>query len=218
MFCLVEPVREVVRGLDPASLTGDQVRDALTEFAELERLAAAGRALLAGRAAETNLWRSGGDRSPEHWLARQAGTTVGAAKDTLDTVAKLRELPSTETSLRNGDLSLTQTSLVAAAAAADPSEESSLLQTAKTGSVGELRRKSDSVLTAARSAEDEAAQADRIRRTRAVWRTTHRDGSAELHARGPAADLAQLWARLQPFIDEQFDLARKQERQESLGA
>jgi hypothetical protein len=218
MFCLVEPVREVVRGLDPASLTGDQVRDALTEFAELERLAAAGRALLAARAAETNLWRSGGDRSPEHWLARQAGTTVGAAKDTLDTVAKLRELPSTETSLRNGDLSLTQTSLVAAAAAADPSEESSLLQTAKTGSVGELRRKSDSVLTAARSAEDEAAQADRIRRTRAVWRTTHRDGSAELHARGPAADLAQLWARLQPFIDEQFDLARKQERQESLGA
>jgi hypothetical protein len=218
MFGLVEPVRAVVRDLDPASLTGDQVREALDEFGELERLAAAGRALLAARATETNLWRAGGDRSPEHWLARRSGTTVGAAKDTLDTVAKLRELPATETSLRNGELSLTQTSLVASAAVADPSAESALLDTARAASVGELRRRSESVRAAARSAEDEAAEADRIRRTRSVWRSTGPDGSDELHARGPTADIARLWARLQPFVDDQFELARKQGREEPLAA
>jgi hypothetical protein len=113
---------------------------------------------------------------------------------------------------------MTQAALVAVAATADPAAESALLDTARVASVGELRRKSDAVRAAARSHEDETAAADRVRRARAVWKSTNADGSHGLHARGPAADIATLWARLQPFIDQQFKLARDEERQELLEA
>ena len=65
----LEQVRRVVRSLDVSSLTGPESVRLLDVFAELERLGAAGKALVAGRAAETNQWRGGTDRSAADWLA-----------------------------------------------------------------------------------------------------------------------------------------------------
>src|SRR4051812_17089173 len=67
---VVGQLLSMLRRLDPALLTGPQAAALVEWFAEVERLAAAGRALVADRAAETNQWRREGDRSPEHWLAR----------------------------------------------------------------------------------------------------------------------------------------------------
>ena len=102
---VVGQLRRVLSRLDPSALTGPQAVSLLEWFATVERLAAAGKALVAARAAETNQWRQSGDRSPEHWLARKSGTTVGAAKDALDTARRLQQLPETDKAVRDGKLS-----------------------------------------------------------------------------------------------------------------
>ena len=204
--------------LVPSGLTGPQAVRLLDWFAEVERLAAAGKALVADRAAETNQWRSEGDRSPEHWLARRGGTTVGAAKDALDTARRLKELPATDAAVRAGELSSVQATAIAAAATADPDAESSLLDTATRSSVAELRRRCDQVVAAARSAEDERARHEAIRRSRSLRTRVAFDGAHELLARGTAEDIAGFWARLQPFIDAEFTRARNEERRESVEA
>ena len=107
---VVGQLRRVLSVLDPATLTGPQAVSLLEWFATVERLAAAGRAKVAARAVDTNQWRSSGDRSPEHWLARVSGTTVGAAKDALDTARRLEKLPETDRAVRSGKLSAQQAS------------------------------------------------------------------------------------------------------------
>jgi hypothetical protein len=171
--------------------------------------------LVAERAAETNQWRAEGDRSPEQWLARRSGMTVGAAKETLDTARRVKDLPATGTALRAGRLSSVQAAAVAAAAVADPSSEATLLEAAPQESVAELRRRAERVLAAARSAEDEQARDDAIRRSRSFRRTVGWDGAHELRARGTADAIAGVWAQLQPFIDAEFTRARAEGRRES---
>ncbi|MEA2704000.1 MAG: hypothetical protein QOD63_1945, partial [Actinomycetota bacterium] len=82
-------------------------------------------------------------------------------------------------------------------------------------SVAELRRRSDRVVAAARSAEDEQARHDAIRRSRSLRKGVAPDGAHELHARGTAEDIAGFWARLQPFVDAEFTRARHDGRRES---
>ncbi|MCU1486297.1 MAG: protein of unknown function endonuclease [Actinomycetia bacterium] len=214
----LEQVRSVVRRLEPELLTGPESVGLLEWFAELERLAAAGKALVAGRAVETNQWRQSGDRSPEHWLARKSGTTVGAAKDALDTARRLTQLPETDKAVRDGKLSAQQAAAVAEAATADPDAERSLLEAAPEESLAELRGRVERVKAAARSAEEEQAREARIRRSRSLRRGKAADGAHELHARGTAAEIAAFWARLQPLIDEQFKRAREEGRHESVDA
>jgi hypothetical protein len=208
-------LRSMLRRLDAACLSGPQAVALVEWFAEVERLAAAGKALVAGRAAETNQWRRDGDRSPEHWLARRSGSTVGAAKETLDTARRLEQLPATDAAVRDGKLSAQQAAAVADAATADPSAESSLLAAAPKESLAELRNRAERVKAAARSAEDEAEREERIRRGRSLRRSVAPDGAHELHARGTAADIARFWSRLQPFIDAQFAKACQDGRRES---
>jgi hypothetical protein len=150
-------------------------------------------------------------------LARRNGSTVSAAKEALDTARRLKTLPATDAALRSGLLSPAQAATVTAAAAAtaDPSAEASLLDAAPQESVAELRRRAERVLAAARSAEDEQARDDAIRRNRSFRKSVAVDGAHELHARGTADDIATFWARLQPFIDTEFTRARTEGRRES---
>ena len=193
MFDAAE-LRRVVRDLDPDALSGPEAVELLVRFTEVERLAAAGRALVAARAVATNQWRSSADRSPEHWLARLIGATVGEARSLLGTAARLRTLPDTDRAVRSGRLSAQQAAAVSEAAAADPDAEQSLLDAAPESSLAELREKAEAVKAAARSEEDEAARAERIRRSRSLRTFANGDGSHELRARGSASDIAVLEA------------------------
>jgi hypothetical protein len=215
---VVGQLRRVLSRLEPALLSGPQAVSLVEWFATVERLAAAGKAKVAARAVATNQWRRSGDRSPEHWLARLSGTTVGAAKDVLDTARRLEQLPETDRAVRSGRLSPQQASAVAEAATADPHSERSLLAAAPEESLAELRGRAERVKAAARSAEDEAAREERIRRSRSLRRSTAPDGAHELHARGTAADIATFWSRLQPFVDDQFKAARAEGRREPVDA
>src|SRR3954468_173876 len=184
-------VRLVVGRLDASEGSGTDAGALVEGFTELERLAAAGRAMAAVRAAETNQWRQDGDRSPEHWLARKSGTTVGAARDALDTAKRLQSLPKTDEAVRSGKLSAQQASAISDAAAADPDAEQSLLAAAEGASLAELRGKADEVKANARSADEERARQEQIRRSRSL-RSTAADGVGEIHVRGPAADIARF--------------------------
>jgi hypothetical protein len=143
---------------------------------------------------------------------------VTAAREALATVERTKSLPATDRAVRSGQLSAQQAAAVAEAAAADPGAEQQLLDAAPEESLAELRNRADRVKAAARSAEDEAAREERIRRGRSLRRSVAADGSHELHARGTAADIAAFWARLQPFIDAACKKARDEDRRESVDA
>src|SRR5256885_674205 len=105
-LCEVEAaLREIVTGLEPETLAADAAAGLVDTFATIEKLAGAGKALAARRVAASNLWRGAGERSAAHWLARRAGASVGAAMATLETAARLRELPGGDAALRAGGLS-----------------------------------------------------------------------------------------------------------------
>src|SRR5688500_12255224 len=87
-------VRRAVAGVEPERLSADASVALLRELAEVERVLAAVRVRVCRRVAETNAWRSSGERSAAHFVARETGTAVGVAATTLETAARLDDLPS----------------------------------------------------------------------------------------------------------------------------
>src|SRR5438132_11440603 len=131
-LCDVEAaMREIVTGLAPETLTADAAANLVDTCATSARLAGAGKALAARRVADSNLWRGAGERSAAHWLARRAGASVGAALATLETAARLRELPGVDAALRAGELSGVQANEIASAAGADAKAEAELVAVAR---------------------------------------------------------------------------------------
>src|SRR5713226_4065538 len=129
-------LREIVTDLEPEALAAGTAADLVDTFATIEKLAGAGKALAARRVADSNLWRGAGERSAAHWLARRAGASVGSAMATLETAARLRELPGVDRAVRAGELSSVQANEIASAAAADAGAEGELLALRNDGVAG----------------------------------------------------------------------------------
>src|SRR5437773_2413556 len=104
----LEQLERAVEKLDPALLAPRDAARLLEKVARLERLVVAAKTLLAKRAADAGEWRTKGDRSEAHWLARTTGTTVGQARAVLETAERVGKLPATEAALRAGELSAPQ--------------------------------------------------------------------------------------------------------------
>ena len=119
------------------------------EFDRVERLAAAGKTVLARRIAATHQPGRSGSRTAAEELARAAGTSAGAAKDAVDTSHRLAEQPELDQAVRRGEVSPPQAALVSAAAAADPSAERRLVELAPRVSLAELREECARVKAAA---------------------------------------------------------------------
>src|SRR5437870_9646131 len=133
-LCEVEAaLREIVTGLEPETLAADAAAGLVDTFATIETLAGAGKALAARRVADSNLWRGAGERSAAHWLARRAGSSVGAAMATIETAQRLGELPALDGAVRAGELSPVQANEIASAAAVDANAENELLAVANDG-------------------------------------------------------------------------------------
>jgi hypothetical protein len=81
-----------VDGLDPDAVPGPAATELWAAFDRVERLAAAGKTLLARRLAQLHRPDRAGARTAAEALARRAGGTVGAARDALDTSTRLPEL------------------------------------------------------------------------------------------------------------------------------
>jgi len=209
----IELLRRVMGSLEPRTFDGDGAARLLKLFAEAERLAGAGKAMMARRVEETNLWRRDGARSPADWLAAATGSSVGAAVGTLETARRLEKLPTTAELRRQGKLSEAQAKEVAAAATAAPDAEADLLRAAQRDPVAALRQRCARVKAAA--ADDEAARHRRIHRERRLRHWNDADGAFRMDLRSTPEAGAVILANLKPFCDRAFAAARAAERRES---
>ncbi len=170
----VATMRSFVAALEPGCYSGADALSLLSLFVEAERVATAGRTLMARRVERANAWRDSGERSAAHFLAHATGTTVAKAEETLDTARRLEALPATADAFRSGSLSETQTTEVAAAAAQSPSSESALLATAERSTVKQLRNECRRVRLAA---TDQRATYERIKAERHLVTWTDHEGA-----------------------------------------
>ncbi|TML89185.1 MAG: DUF222 domain-containing protein [Actinobacteria bacterium] len=136
----------------------------------------------------------------------------GPAVTTLETAARLRELPALDAAYRAGALSPVQANEIASAAAADPAAERELVDVAATEGVPGLRERCRRVKVAA--TPDGAARHEAIRRTRSLRHWTDPDGVFRLDGRLLPEDGAELLAGLEPLRARIFVEARAAGRRE----
>ncbi len=96
-------------------------------------------ALLAKAVKDGSAFEPGQDRSADYFVSRTLGTSVKDARDLLETAEALQSLPATEAAARRGELSGDQAQAVTKGASANPESEGRLLETARRGSLGELK-------------------------------------------------------------------------------
>ncbi len=173
-------LRKALDELEPRCFDGDDAARLLKLFAEAERLATAGKAMMARRVEETNRWRRDGARSAADWLAAMTGSSVGAAAGTLETARRLEKLPATAEAQRQGRLSEVQARELAAAATAKPGAEADLLRAAQSEPVAALRQRCACVKVAA---HDEAARHRRIHQERRLRYWNDADGAFRMDLR-----------------------------------
>src|SRR5688500_13690725 len=159
--------RAVVASLD--SLTGTEAATAFESLAELEKVAAAGKVFLAPKIGQSEAWARAGYRSPEEWMARTAGSSVGAVKAAVETGRKLEAPPATASVVKSGALSLAQAVAVAEAAAAGPGAETKLLEPATSESLKVLQDKSPRVVLDSRGSVEERYARQRKLRSFSHW-------------------------------------------------
>ncbi|HEX3392934.1 MAG TPA: DUF222 domain-containing protein [Acidimicrobiales bacterium] len=208
----VSLLRRAVASLEPRTLRGDAAERLLKLFAEAERLAAAGKALMARRVEETSQWRGGGCRSAAEWLASATGSSVGAAVGTLETARRLEKLPATAEAQRDGRLSEVQAKEIAGAAAVNPRVEADLLAAATREPVSALRQRCDRIKASA--ADDEAGRQRRIHASRHLRHWNDADGAFRMDLRTTPDAGAVILANLKPFCDRAFAQARAAGRRE----
>jgi hypothetical protein len=176
----VRTVRDLVSSLEIDRMPADDVAQLVDHFAELERLAVAGRTLAGRRVERSKIWREQGYSTPARWMAAKAQTTVAAAITTIETGRRLEELPEVRRAMQAGALSFVQAAEITAAAAADPAAQHSLLETAHTATVARLRDRCREVVAAAN--EDPDAD-ERLHRSRYLRSWSDADGAFRLDAR-----------------------------------
>jgi Domain of unknown function (DUF222) len=178
----------------------------------IERLAAAAKTLLAARVEESGVAQRGGERGAAEFLARRSGSSLGAARASLEVSKKVAELPHTTAALRRGELSRPQAEEIAHAAAVNPGAEQSLLHRAANSSLAELREAC--ARTRAQADPDPDATHRRIHHERRVRRWTDRESAWNLAARGTPDAGSRFNAAFDPIIDELFHAARREGRHE----
>jgi hypothetical protein len=209
---IADELRDAVATLDaPTHSSRDAAR--LTKVAaEGERLFAAAKVLLARRAVDGNGWRNGNDAIvPEQWFARLSGCSESEARRALKMGERLADLPATEKKLRDGSLSLTQASICAEGAAADPRAEERLLHIAGKREMRRLREAKERVVAAAM---DEAEARRRAHRDRSL-RTWTRGLSTHGSFQGPTEEVAVLLAAIEPLKQQAFTAGRTAEQYET---
>ena len=98
---VVEGLEKANANLEPELLTTDSARQLLDEYARAEKLVSFGKAVLAQRVDDAAL------------VARATGTSMGKAKQTLETGVALKDAPEVGDALARGEVSLDQAGEIA---------------------------------------------------------------------------------------------------------
>jgi hypothetical protein len=155
--------------VEPDQLSMEAAAELLELAAEVEKVGAALRLLVARRAAAGPRWHEEGYRSPAAWVAAVSGSSVGEGRATLQASERLAELSGTREALRAGGLSSSQAEVVTTAAALDPASEPELLRAAATLSVEGLKSLAREVRAGALEADPERREQLRRRRYLRFW-------------------------------------------------
>jgi hypothetical protein len=210
---LRESLAGYAAGFDASLLSAEQAEAVMEQASRIEKTAAYLKAMAAARVAETGSWRTDGDRSAAHHLARRTGTTVVQAACVIETARRLDSLPETSAAARRGELSAEQTSAIADAAGADPAAERALLEAARCSPLAELREQC--ARAKATSSVDPEARRARIHQRRSLRSFTDAEGEWHLHCRNNPEVGARIMAALDPYQEEIFRQARSEGRRES---
>jgi hypothetical protein len=205
-------LRTAVHRMEPKYLSGKEAAELVKVFAEGERLCSAGKTLAARAVERSTAWHGQGHKSAAHWLAAQTGVAVGQAVGTLETGRRLEHLSATTAAFASGELSETRVREVAVAAAACPSSEHELLETARTETVPALKERCRNVVAAA---TDETERYARIRKNRLFRHWTDVTGAFRLEASLTPDAGATLLAAMEPHRDRITRQARKAGRTET---
>ena len=210
---VVASARAVVASLD--GLAGADAARAFESLCDLEKLAGAGQVLLAPKIAQSDTWARAGHRSPEEWMARTSGTSVGAAKATIETGKRLESLPATASAVKSGALSLPQAAAVAEAAAADGASEDQLLAAAATEDLKGLQRQARRVVLDTRGSVEERYARQRKLRDFSHW--VDDEGMTAGRFRLTPEVGAAVINKLQAETDRQYRRAYREGRRETPG-
>ena len=164
----IELLEKANANLEPELLTGESARRLLDEYARAEKLAAYGRTVLARRVDDTAA------------VARATGTSMGAAKKTVETGAALADAPEVGDALARGEVSLDQAGEIAKAEQARPGCAEDLLAVAREESFHVLRERARRVRL---EAEQSRGLGDRQRETRSARSYNDELGMVTVHLR-----------------------------------
>lgn len=206
-------MEQAARSFDAALLSGADAAVVVREVAAIENMAATVKALAAARVAETGAWKSSGDRSAAHYVARTSGSSVKQASDELAAAKHLGGLDATSHLARSGELSLQQASVIADAAALNPSAERELIDQVKRGaSFNELRDECSRVRA---TSDDLEARRRKIHSSRYLRTYIDADGAWNLHMRDNPEVGARIMAQVNAVANGLFRKARKDGVRES---
>jgi hypothetical protein len=200
-----------VAELDADAIPPHSVMRIFELFDHAERHAASGKTLLGRRVDEVQQWKRAGYASAAEYVAAKSGSSVAAARDVLLTSSKLSGLPVLEDALRAGKLSGSQ-AVAIADAAMTPGAQSRLVNDAQRTSLAELKQ--ECLRTKAAADRNREATRARIHRERYLRCFTDAEGARNMHVRGPIDQVARIETALQPFIDREFEQARREDRRE----
>ena len=118
-------LRRAMQSFDVHALATVDAASLMASFTRIKRMAEAGEALCARRAADASVVRRRGDASGATWAGRRMGVSSGQAGGLLEMADQLERLPATRSALVAGDISTDQAREVARTAAVLPDAEES---------------------------------------------------------------------------------------------
>ena len=220
MFESVRDIRGALQDaaarLEPELLRPSDAAELLAEYVRIQKISQGAVLRLTSRAADAQLWRKTGDKSPAEWIARQTGDSVVAGAAMLEAGKKLAALPECDEAVKAGSLSLRQAQEIASAAAENPRAQKQLLESAKTDGFAGLKDRCAKVKAA--GCKDELEKAARIHRSRALRHFTDPEGAFCLQGRFAPQAGAGLLAALEPYKNRIFDDARRAKKSETQAA
>ncbi len=211
LAAVASALRDVVADFEPERLAAEPAVAALELFGEIERLAAAGKALAARQVEVTRAWQGRGTRSAAHFVAATCGSSVRSAVTTLETARALDDLPATAEALRAGRLSTAQASEIVATAGRRPGVEAELVAAAGTETLPALQQRCRAV-RAEGAAGPEAYERVRARRYLRHW--SDAEGGLRIEARLCPDDGARVIAAIDVERRRIFATARSDGRRE----
>ncbi|HMK63666.1 MAG TPA: hypothetical protein VK386_08610, partial [Acidimicrobiales bacterium] len=149
----LEAMRELVGGVEPATLCPEDARRLLEVAAGVERLGLGLKLAVAPRALVDAPWSVQGYASEAAWLAEQLRSSVPEAIGVKERAEALAQLPALARASRGGSLSSAEVTALSAAASADPSAQDELLEAAGTLGVHEVLRYSRILARAAHESD-----------------------------------------------------------------